>query len=194
MSERRQRILVTAERLFQHYGPAKTTMADIAKACGIAVGSVYLDFDSKETILRELAARKAAVVVDAMTSVRAGRVSERLVGMLRARVEALFALAENGQHACDLFRCKNSEPATEAFGEPVRALLIQVLEHGVAAGELVITDPHATVSTFELAFVGLSPPLVFTRARADAERAAEELARALVYGISRPDPGERHQL
>jgi len=46
--DRRRVILDTAARLLRHYGPAKTTMADIARAADIAVGSVYLEFASKE--------------------------------------------------------------------------------------------------------------------------------------------------
>jgi AcrR family transcriptional regulator len=43
--------------LFKHYGFEKTTVADIAHAARIGVGSVYLEFDSKETVARELSKR-----------------------------------------------------------------------------------------------------------------------------------------
>lgn len=52
--DRRKNILDAATRLFRHHGHAKTTMADIAREAGVAVGSVYLDVPSKEAIVEEL--------------------------------------------------------------------------------------------------------------------------------------------
>jgi len=50
----RIQILNQAEQLFSRYGYRKTTVAEIAKAAGIAKGSIYLHFSSKEDILAEL--------------------------------------------------------------------------------------------------------------------------------------------
>src|ERR1700741_2296365 len=48
--ETRARILKEAERLFRVYGYAKTTVADIAKACGMSSANVYRFFASKSQI------------------------------------------------------------------------------------------------------------------------------------------------
>jgi AcrR family transcriptional regulator len=53
-TERRKRILEATERLLRRYGPAKTTVADIAREAEIAVGAVYLEFASKDAIVEEL--------------------------------------------------------------------------------------------------------------------------------------------
>src|SRR5688572_11579242 len=110
MSEtsRKERILGVAERLFAHYGPAKTTVADIARACGIGVGSVYLDFASKEAILSALSRKNVSTVASRMEQAAppSGPATDRIVAMLEARVVALFDLAEGGQHGCDLVRCQ----------------------------------------------------------------------------------------
>src|SRR6516165_11166273 len=46
----RERILVTAERLFREIGYQKTTVADIARALRMSPANVYRFFDSKKSI------------------------------------------------------------------------------------------------------------------------------------------------
>ena len=75
---RRAEILAVAEKLFKHYGPSKTTIGDIAREAGIGVGSVYLEFCSKDEIVGELATRRhdrvlAALVCSRATSCSAAR-------------------------------------------------------------------------------------------------------------------------
>ncbi len=52
--ERREQILEAAMRLFAEKGFDRTTVDDIAEACGIAPGLVYHYFDSKTAILQAL--------------------------------------------------------------------------------------------------------------------------------------------
>src|SRR5260370_19594063 len=53
----RERILVTAERLFRDIGYQKTTVADIAKALRMSPANVYRFFDSKRSITAGVARR-----------------------------------------------------------------------------------------------------------------------------------------
>src|SRR5919198_3951819 len=53
----RERILVTAERLFREIGYQKTTVADIAKALRMSPANVYRFFDSKKSINAGVARR-----------------------------------------------------------------------------------------------------------------------------------------
>ena len=53
----RERILVTAERLFREIGYQKTTVADIAKALRMNPANVYGFFDSKKSINAGVARR-----------------------------------------------------------------------------------------------------------------------------------------
>src|SRR5512139_3461660 len=63
---RRGGILEAAEKLFRHYGPHKTTIGDIAREAGIGVGSIYLEFCSKDDIVAELSGRRHHRVLSAM--------------------------------------------------------------------------------------------------------------------------------
>ena len=53
----RERVLVTAERLFREIGYQKTTVADIAKVLRMSPANVYRFFDSKKAIHEGVARR-----------------------------------------------------------------------------------------------------------------------------------------
>jgi TetR/AcrR family acrAB operon transcriptional repressor len=49
--ETRQRILVTAERIFHHKGVAHTSLHDIAEAAGVTRGAIYWHFKNKTDLI-----------------------------------------------------------------------------------------------------------------------------------------------
>jgi AcrR family transcriptional regulator len=72
MSEKKEQlnrkdiILNTARQLFSISGYEKTTVNEIAHKAGIAKGSIYLEFESKEEILHEIIERFATTTLDGM--------------------------------------------------------------------------------------------------------------------------------
>jgi AcrR family transcriptional regulator len=173
--------LSAAERLFHHYGPAKTTVADIARECDIGVGTVYLDFPSKDAIVAALNERRAGTVAARMrAAARAKDVPTRINQMSRARIEALFDLAEGGIHACELVKC--GAPG-RAFTDDVRELVRTELERGVENGQLAVDDVDAVLDSFELALIALSPPYVFKSERHRAVELGMRLGEMLVRGL-----------
>jgi AcrR family transcriptional regulator len=199
-SNRRERILAAAERLFQHYGQKKTTMADIARDVGIGVGSLYLDFPSKDALLSELAAKRGRAVTEAMAAVPAGGTApERVASMLEARVTALLRVAEEGTHACELVMCAKSTSAPAechlpggiaGFGDDVRAALAAEIERGRAAGEIECGPIGEVIDTLEIAFMALSPPFLFRYEPARAQAIARSLSRLVVHGLRPPRPAK----
>jgi AcrR family transcriptional regulator len=181
---RRDRILAAAEKLFHHYGQKKTTMADIAREVGIGVGSVYLDFPSKESLLQELASQRTEIVLRAMKAAadRARSPAGRIEAMLVARVEALLAEAERGTHACDLISCSPRESAacgTHMFGREIRELVASELDRA----EMMPADRQGTLDAIELAFGALSPPWLFKFPRDTALELARRLSALVVRGL-----------
>ena len=57
-TDREQKLLDAATKLFTHYGFDKTTVADIAIDAGISKGAVYLHFESKDALLDALILRE----------------------------------------------------------------------------------------------------------------------------------------
>ncbi len=80
----RERILVTAERLFRDIGYQKTTVADIAKALRMSPANVYRFFDSKKSITAGVARRLMGEVEQASQVIATRRqgAAERLRELL----------------------------------------------------------------------------------------------------------------
>lgn len=93
-STRRREIVRAAERLIGRYGPSKTTIADVAREADISVGSVYLEFPSKDALIEELSASRYKAVMAAMRAeaeLDSMPYRDRLRGILDARAGELDA-------------------------------------------------------------------------------------------------------
>jgi AcrR family transcriptional regulator len=77
---RREQILDAAARVFTERGIAATSMAEVATAAGVAKGTLYLYFDSKELLVDAVAGRYHRVVVDEAVRLRTddGPLADRL--------------------------------------------------------------------------------------------------------------------
>jgi AcrR family transcriptional regulator len=183
---RRGRILAAAEKLFRHYGPAKTTIGDIARETGIGVGSVYLEFDSKDAIVSELSTRRHDRVLDAMRAAAStGKCPERLCKALEARLETLFDMSDEGAHACDLVLCSASAVKTVhgRFREEEMAFVAELLAAGARAGELEVNDARGAAELIQRAYASLSPPWLFELSRREALRQARAMNTLLLRGL-----------
>src|SRR5580692_6974327 len=60
MTETRDKILDTAERLFGEYGYAATSLRQIIAAAGVNLAAIHYHFGSKEELLDDLVKRKVA--------------------------------------------------------------------------------------------------------------------------------------
>ncbi len=186
LANRRTDILRAAARLFRHYGPAKTTISDIAREVGIAVGSVYLEFASKDAILGELSKNEHAAVLTAMRQVDEDLPFEqRFKAILAARFCAMVDVSEKGAHACELVLCQASAvtQAYQAFHSEEHELLKDLIAAAVAGQACRQLDPDITARAVQNAFYRFSPPRLFELDREEARRQVEELAELLVQGM-----------
>ncbi len=189
-ADRRQQILDAAARLLHHYGPHKTTMAEIAREANIGVGTVYLEFPSKEAIVEELSTRRHAKVLEAMreaSSKASMRASERLRALVDARVHAFLKLASDGAHAQDLVHCGNVavKAAHGRFLEEERALIVTVLRDGERDGELDVRKAEVTAGVVLRAYASFSPPFVFSQPDAEVQRALACMHEIVLKGLVR---------
>src|SRR5689334_5686737 len=141
---RRTQILKAAERLFRSYGPAKTTIADVAREADVAVGSVYLEFASKDALIEELSLGRFHDVLGAMLAAVSNDsrpFHERLRLMFDARADAFLTLMDQGKHACELLHCVKSEAVKAAHSQYLyeeRLIVLDLLRAADQAGELEV--------------------------------------------------------
>lgn len=159
---RPEEILDAALAAFCESGFARAKIDDVASRAGVSKGTVYLYFDSKESLFREMVrAKVVASLAEAETFVRTyeGSARDLLIELIRRmytrmRREQMMQLARVVQGELPHF----PELARFYFDEVIlraRRLVAQVLERGEATGEF-----RPSVSGF--AARGLSSLLVHT--------------------------------
>ncbi len=135
-------ILDAAQKVFGEVGFARARLDDVARLAGVSKGTLYLYFDSKETLFREMVrAKVVANLAEAEEMVRTHQGSARdllvtlTTGMYhRMRDAALARISRVVQAELGNF----PELARFYFEEVIlraRHLVQQVLERGVATGE-----------------------------------------------------------
>jgi AcrR family transcriptional regulator len=177
LKQRRRQILTAASRLFAHYGLNKTTVADIAKAASVGVGTVYLEFSSKEEVVGALSTDCYTHALALMQQAAAkGAYAKRLAAVFDARTEHFLEFAKVGQHAVELMHCSANpvQTAAQRFHEDEESLLADLLRKGDAAAELDVSNPKRSARVLLRAYASFVPPWLMAE-KAETQR---ELLRA----------------
>ena len=189
LADRRKLILAAAEKLLEHYGVSKTTVADIAREAAIGVGTVYLEFGSKNDIIKHIASARHAEILGRLRAAAEGEgsFSERLVALLDTRVETFVRYARCGTHAMDLVHCR-CRPVEVSWDEYVRsehALVEDLIHRAVTDGEFDVVDAGRTARAILKAYVSFAPPWVFREPPAEVREDLRALHRIILMGVAR---------
>jgi AcrR family transcriptional regulator len=142
------RILDAAEETLTRFGPAKTTVVDVARALGVSHGSVYRHFASKAELRDAVTARwlervssplARIVAEDGPAAPRLRRWMDRLIAIKRQK-----AKAEPELFATYLSIFEQSRDVVRAHVESLAAQVAEIVADGVARGEFADCDAAAT--------------------------------------------------
>lgn len=149
-ADRRAQILDAAEALFLRYGFKRTSMDDVARETGIAKGTVYLSFSSKEEVFNAMVDRITTRFLRAARAAAEGgdglevKVLALIEYLVRAPGELLYA----SEHVDELLASKKLHAGAilERFDTESVALVNAVLRAGgisvQEAGEMVLAAGH----------------------------------------------------
>ncbi|MEW5851276.1 MAG: helix-turn-helix domain-containing protein [Myxococcota bacterium] len=186
-SLRRTQILRAAERLLVHYGLQKTTIGDIAREARIGVGTVYLEFESKDAIVLEISRVRHADVLKAMREIAVGPGSyeERLREMLDRRCQMFLAIKEVGQHAHELVHCvcPAVKDAHQRFQQEEHQMLRELLQAANRQGEFSIKDPELTATALQRAYAAFTPPWLYSQPRDEVEPLLKAMHQLVLQGL-----------
>jgi AcrR family transcriptional regulator len=158
-SDKRDRILDAAQRLFVRYGMKRTSIEDVAREAGIAKGTVYLSFNSKAELFAAIADRLCAnTLADARSIVlEAMPLSERLVGLLDCYIGVTHRLVAQSPHIAELTASKEALAAAafDTLDKQIRSLLGTLLnEAGITrdgAADMFLAAGMGTLHTGDCA-------------------------------------------
>lgn len=140
---RREEILDAARRVFAERGFKGTTIADIAETAGIALGTIYLYFSSKDAVFEALSQRFAQIITNALTEVVDAESLQRTV---TSRVDNVFEACRANR---DLVRLVVLNTDSDAAAERRRRAaeehrdkpMVDALTYAVAQGWIRDADP-----------------------------------------------------
>lgn len=168
-SDKRETIIDAAFDLFRHYGYRRTSMEDIARAAGVAKGTLYLYFASKEELFEAIARMLAARMLEAIREATAcdQPLEEQFLGVLDAKLGAVWRWIYSSPHAAELLDPQHQLPddVFEEVDATFRSIIAKLIQKGVDSGEL---DLQAAGFTAESAAATL------ITAAYGAEKAADE--------------------
>ena len=162
-AERKQQIYQAALACFNDKGYYQTTMDDIVAESGLSKGALYWYFDSKKALFISLLDDFMAPmgqeweIIAADESLTAVEKLRRTLGMFGAQFDAMVDFfgvvieAWAQTHFDD-----DVQQLTHEMYKPYLALMIRVLEEGIAEGEFRVEDVAATSAVILTLFDGLT--------------------------------------
>jgi len=144
-SAKRAELAAVAAGVFIERGVARTAVSDIVSAAGIAQGTFYLYFESKDDLVVAVADRFVAEIGAVLEASVSGPGSPA-PARLRSLVETLSALSASPSNlamAEFLHRRENQalhDRLTEPLAERLFVLVESVVAQGAAEGSMVVTE------------------------------------------------------
>jgi AcrR family transcriptional regulator len=189
----RQRILITAERLFREIGYQKTTVADIAKVLQMSPANIYRFFDSKKSINAGVACRLMGEVEDASKAIAtkrgnaAGRLRELLTTIHRMNSDRY--VGDSKMHEMVAVAMEENWDVCKVHMQGIIGEIAKVIASGVASGEFNVADPGAAAQCICAAMVSFFHPQLIAEAANKPGPTIDQMIDFIIAGLGGPKRG-----
>ena len=173
MDDKRQRILEAARKRFRYYGVRKTTMQEIARDAGVAVGTLYLYFKDKDDLLvagtEEYVTRhsRQAEAILASDASAADKLRRYVLDRFRASRATRAGDRPAAELQREVLRVRPERRLEE--GRMMAEYFVRILRLGMETGELYSDDPERDARVLMLSLAFLFPIAVDERAYTPTE-------------------------
>ncbi|MEM9938995.1 MAG: TetR/AcrR family transcriptional regulator [Pseudomonadota bacterium] len=167
-TDTRTQILEAAVERIMHYGYAKTTMAEIAKDCGMSAGNIYRFFSSKIDIA-EAMARKLNMEINQKNAALArgpGTAPDKMRAFHMSALQTTFTKLDSDAKILEVAEVLSNERPTFANEEMAqeRVHLVEILEQGVSEGHFApMDDPNFIAEMMQAATMKFRYPQLWSR-------------------------------
>ena len=146
-SDKRERLIEAAKRLFYSRGFAGTSLADVAEEAEIAVGNVYYYFKTKEQLAESVVDSYHEAIQGWNLAASAGATPQEC---LKLWLRGYYEMSVEG----------------EDWNCPFGRLLVDMRQHSERLGEMTATLYHSMMNWAEAEFLKLDPDAQVARGRA----------------------------
>src|SRR5689334_16201285 len=196
-ADKRGRILEAAIKMFAERGFHTSTVAEIARAAGVADGTIYLYFKSKDDLLLRLfdekmtqllAEAKAALAEERDAPARLKRIIQLHFSLVEKNPDLASALVVELRQSAQFLKSADRQKLGAAYLD----LIAQVVRDGQERGEL---DVSVSPGTAKRAIFGALDELALgwlvSGRRTSLKKAGNEVAEWLVRGLLPQETGGR---
>lgn len=141
-----EQIVTAAEEVLRRFGPAKTTVVDVARQLGVSHGSVYRHFPSKAALRDAVAETWLARIMAPLTTIveDGAPATQRLRDWLRTLADTKRALLRSDPELFDTYYrlATETEGVGAAHERHLAEHLSAIIAAGVHDGEFTVDDPE----------------------------------------------------
>jgi AcrR family transcriptional regulator len=189
--EYRRRIILTASRIFSHYGFRKTTMDEISRALNKGKSSIYYYFSSKEEIFEAVVLYEANQLRRQLTTAikEVESPKEKLRNYIFVRMKA-FAKLSNYYNAVfdkNLDHYEFIEKIRSRYDREELAILRLLLYVGNSRGVFEVRESEYTAMAIQTMIKGMEVPLFWRRREIDINSRLEAILNLIFDGILKRD-------
>ncbi|BBU24462.1 TetR/AcrR family transcriptional regulator [Mycobacterium xenopi] len=188
-SARRDQILMAAKKVFARKGFHATTIADVAKESGLAYGSIYWYFDSKDELFHALmAVEEQALRAHVSAAVAAGRDDDDEASF-RTAVQATLEFFE-ADKACVKLLFRDAYALGDRFEKHLGGIYERFIDDietfivaGQERGEVVAAPPRMVAYTLAALIGQLAHRRLSTGDGVTAAQVADFVASLVLHGL-----------
>jgi TetR/AcrR family fatty acid metabolism transcriptional regulator len=193
-NDKRARILEAAVKVFAERGFHTATVAEIARAAGVADGTIYMYFKSKDDLLQRLFDEKMTEIVEeARTAVAAEKTAP---AKLRRFIQLHLSLVERNPDLASVLivELRQSAQFLKALGRNKLAayvdLIAEVVKAGQESGELLdVVSPATAKRAIFGALDELALAFLLSGRKNNLRKTAAEVAEWFVRGLEARNGG-----
>jgi len=185
--EYRRRIILTASRIFSHYGFRKTTMDEISRALKKGKSSLYYYFGSKEEIFEAVVLYEANQLRKQLTHAikEVESPPEKLRNYIYVRMKA-FAKLSNYYNAVfdkNLDHYEFIEKIRSRYDREELAILRLLVYVGNSRGVFKVEDSEYTAMAIQTMLKGMEVPLFWRKREIDINDRIEAILNLIFNGL-----------
>jgi AcrR family transcriptional regulator len=185
----RQKVIISAGKIFSRYGYKKTTMDEIAKALKMGKSSIYYYFKSKEEIFESVVLHEANVLRNELTTAIKSYDSpvEKMKEYVYVRMKSFEKLANyyNAIFDKNLDHYDFIEKIRAKYDREELAILRLILYDGAKKKVFNIANSEYTAMAVQTTLKGLEVPLFWKKKEIDIESRMDTILDVLFNGIVR---------